>query len=417
MNRQSRIILCRLSFITFCLTPTLAVATWILWPDAASNWEATLSSQLEVDVAIETTRLRRLGTTRLNQVEFSDPETGHTIAHLEQAELTTNEQGTVFLVSKARVPVRQLGRLYEILHQRSLRRWRSGGESLSIRIHQLELVDERQGTANSTTPAQLLRDVTCKIDVMDSGPVAKIWFSPGDQPATKPVELRIARHRVAGSEASTRLFLQTNGNSIPCQMLSSRMPALKTLGGQCHFAGMIWVEHSPSDVRGEIDGRLLNVDLDRLVSQQFPHQLQGVGRIELKDVVIQNGRLRKGTGSLHCEQGVVSASLLDAAATHLRLSAKTLAFDSTTAFRNLHCGFNLDQHVLTLHGRNDHQGTIMVDDRAAPLLVQPNPMGDRDVLDVVRMLVPDSNVQVPMTEATASMMEVFPLPAGHVRRR
>ena len=68
-------------------------------------------------------------------------------------------------------------------------------------------------------------------------------------------------------------------------------------------------------------GRLGPLDLDALVTEQFPHQLSGRATLDLERAVIDRGQFAELCGTLRAAHGALSPSLLAAAQEHLQLTA------------------------------------------------------------------------------------------------
>src|SRR4030095_16428695 len=114
--------------------------------------------------------------------------------------------------------------------------------------------------------------------------------------------------------------LVTHGASLPCQLAVDFAPQLAHLGRDCQFSGLIQLQESPDRTRGQIAGTIANIDLDALVTEQFPHQLSGQATVRIDQALIDKGKLVELRGTVQAHHGAISPSLVAAAAEHLGLT-------------------------------------------------------------------------------------------------
>ena len=66
----------------------------------------------------------------------------------------------------------------------------------------------------------------------------------------------------------------------PARWPSTGCPALGHLGDACVFQGSVWCEQRPAGWEAELRGVFRQVDLEQLVTRQFPHKLSGSADVD-----------------------------------------------------------------------------------------------------------------------------------------
>ena len=165
---------------------------------------------------------------------------------------------------------------------------------------------------------------------------------------------------------------------------------------------------------GELAGMFDRVDLDPLVTEQFPHQLSGLAVVRLQRATVESGKLTELRGTLQRRIGAISPSLLAAAAEHLQLAAPAnlAAMDPSRAvpFRHLALGFHLSGRTLQLTGSADAtQAGALLANAGGPLLAAP-PRHATAAVNLLRTLLPDNQYQVPATRQSDALIGLLPVP-------
>lgn len=407
VKEKNRRTLLRLAFLCFCVLPTVVIAAGVAWPKKQVDWSAKLSDRLGIEVAIGTSSPSD-GGVQLGNIEFSDPQFG-ILATLRQVEATEGDDGLVLTGSDAEVRVEHLGRLLQVVDQQILRHTRSANLPVQLTIDELTL-REITSDAQESRVAKL-NDVICRCDITGDGTRRlRASFRHGAA-ATDRVEFSFARSGERG-QLTEEWTLNSNGTSLPIWPLQNLLPATKHLGQQCEFRGAVWTRCGGGSVDCDINGHFSKVDLRRLVAQQFSHQLDGLAEVDLVRAHIRDGRLTDAAGSLVVSDGVIGGYLLQSAAEHLQLAAPHPIGAAAVAFGSIDLGFDIDASTLSLRGHCPvAEGVLITDQSGQPVLIESD--SSVPVLSVVRMLVPNDDVLVPLTTSTARMLDVFPLPRSH----
>ncbi len=408
MSTQMHRSLCRAGFVLFCLLPTVLVGGWILWPDSTATWKNKLASRFGLDVSIQRVSSLRPRVMLLEQVALIDIETG-ALASAERIEINASDEGTVIIVPHLVVAHDQLRRVYELIHDRILRQRRPGESRVVVQAKSVALV----GPADAAT--RTIHDLSFTLDDSRDGVQAVLSFRATDQQGDR-IEMAVERSSQTDQRPSTRWMLSTGDGVLPCSVLNADVPALTALGDECQFSGRIYGQQTSEGWTGDISGRFIEIDLRRLVADQFPHEMSGRAELELKRARIENGRLINAAGTVKAKDGTVGVTLLVSSANHLKLRQVRALLEETAAYDKLHFGFEIDGFALTIGGHCDNSGTMMTDKSGAPLLVE-SATPRVNVLALVRTLVPVAEFAVPLTVETAPLLSFFPVPPAKSDRR
>ena len=134
-----------------------------------------------------------------------------------------------------------------------------------------------------------------------------------------PISIEWRRSGQSG-QPENRLKIQADGAPLPLPLVAVLMERENHCGPHCTIEGKLDAMETPDGWQAELAGRLNQIDLHSLVSEQFPHQLSGMAELVLKNAVVHAGRLEDAEGTIHAGPGTVSPSLLSAAAAVLGFS-------------------------------------------------------------------------------------------------
>lgn len=416
MHDRTRRLLCRWGFLLLGVGPTLAVVigigvvrspSYIAAQRAAC--ERQLSEILGLNVAVAEFRQLLQGVTQLEQVTLTEPETGEAIGRIRHLEFGRQAGQWVILASQPEIEGAHVWRLWEALHERLLRT--RGADAADALFYAGELTVRPAGGQRATT----LTDVRASLRMTDGGPQTALEFRDVALQMSEPAQLRITRDRQVQPPA-TRWELNTRSTALPCSLLADYLDILRTAGDRATFQGTIAAAPSAKGWAGEITGRFLDVDLDRLTERR-PHKLSGFAEVVLHRARFQDGRVVDAAGDIACHGGVVTRSLLYQADKSLGLvaDARLLAPQANTlvAFRELRLGFTLDQAGIRIAGQCPPLGSgVVMTDEGGPLLSSQG----QDVIQVtalVRTLSPDSGGHVPANYEAYQLLHVLPIPTEH----
>lgn len=414
MHDRTRRTLCRLGFLLLGLLPTLGTAAGIgvlrsSWYRAAQRaaWERQLTDALGLAVTVQAVSTPTRGTTLLEGLELTDPETRVRVVRVRQVECLVRGGEWLLLAAQPEVAGDQLWRLWEVVHERFLR----AGSAAHVRLQVMagEVTLQRPGAQGAAT----LTGVRCGLQPTPEGPQVLCEFRDVALPAAEPAQLRVTRNRQQIPPA-TRWELQTRATALPCSLLADQVPVLERLGAQATFQGTLTVTQTGDGWEGQLAGAFRAVDLDRLVTDQYPHKLSGAAEIAFREARFRGSKLLEAAGELVCHGGQVSWSLLDQADRALGLSAdprvRALEADVQWRYQELQFGFTLDGQGLTLVGTcaGALAGVVMTDHQGPLLTDKPQEVA---TVALVRALASPHGESVPASAEAYQLLHVLPIPA------
>jgi hypothetical protein len=410
MSAATRILLCRLGCIAFCLAPTTFVGGWTCWRRATNyavaqreDWERALASRTGLVVEIGSVSYPAPSLARLDDLKFLDPESARPLAAAAACEVFASANGWRVELWQPTIQSEGCGELARVVNDRLLRTAPGSLAPLEVASRELTIVRGRQ--------AQSLLDFAARYAPASAGPEIACEFRLPDASAAH-IRLSCARNRQLVPPA-TLWQLDTAGQALPCDLLAEFLPGAARLGAACRFTGAASLVSAAGEWSGQAAGRLAPLDLDSLVTEQFPHQLSGLATLDLERLTIGRGRLTGLRGTLRASHGALSPSLVAAAEEQLQLTAGLRTADERTGlvpFQQLAIRFRLDDRTLALAGHADRaQPGVLAASARGPILSAPEGHSVASV-SLLRLLLPDSQFQVPATRQTSALVQLLPVP-------
>ena len=420
MHDKTRRWFCLAGFFLFCVAPTLGAAAWCAMrhmPWTAQDEAKTLGRQLGLEVHLAGLKNLRPGVVLYEDFELADPETGQCLFRSRLLEVQWNTitdgsgTGNPLLVLSASQPeiesagLRQLGSLL----QRAMQ-GQTGRPAANLRISAREL------TLRAGKNSQTFNGLEGSLDNPPGGVQAIVSFRIPGIEMPEPVKIRAVRNRQTSPPASG-FELSTGDGCLPCDLLAVGLPELGALGSRCCFRGYIWANQDSGSQRidnwsGEVTGQLTGVDLDRLVTDHFPHKLSGAADMTIQSARFSHGRIEQAAGTVMAGPGVVSCSLLQAAVKHLQFTsgADLDLLADQVAYDRLALELFMDGRGLWIAGQCSpgQKGVVMTDHRLC-LLAAPDTQS-RPVAAFIQTLASENMVQVPVTDQTDWLVAHLPLP-------
>jgi hypothetical protein len=406
LHETTKTWLCRAAFIGFACAPTVMVLAWCLV--AGSDWyrrahEQAIATQLGLSTRLAAVSLPRPRLVLYRELELADPNNGQLLARLPFVEIESRGEVTeVRLPFPAIVNGTRFDALWQVVHDLARPAAAIGRVQFSAQNLTVHLV----------SGDQTLTDVVAQIDGDGVQTMAQASFRRADGLAgSEPCEVFVTRRLHAGATVHA-VELSTGAASLPSSAIASIWPGVERLGKKCEFSGRLAAFEQGGAWRTELQGRLSGIELD-LVMRPFRHKLTGVAEAQLDRLVIAGGRMETAAGNVTAGPGVISRSLVQSAETHLHIRATDFALrgvGNLLEYERLCAGFELGPQGLTLRGAVPQtRGGLLVD--AQRILVHEPPVISQPVVDLVRTLVPQSEVQVPATRETVILTSALPVPS------
>lgn len=400
--------LCRILFVAGCIVPTLAVTAYAVWlrtPAYRTAQSKMLSTATGVQFSLDALLHPRPGQTRLSNVAVHDPETGRLVAQIDELELTRQGESIAIVARRPTVHGENITDIFERLEHHFLRGPEAAG-SISIVCDQL--------TAQSTdAEAQTLTDVRVILEANETARTLTADYRIAGINMPTPARIRVAR-RPRSDGRVTQIQWRTGEAALPVAPWMGQFPWLVHLGDRCHFQGELTAELTASEWQGEVRGVLTNIDLEQFVSNQFMHKLSGPTDVTIESARFVDGQLVDATGQLRAGPGVIGDSLLQSATTQWKLKPSSAAIQPESAdalhrYETLAFDFVLDAKQLRVVGAcaGSAEGTILTTKDGRHWTTSDKSSA---AVSLVRVLVPESEFDVPATSSTRRLIQWLPLP-------
>lgn len=408
LRERTKIRLCRAAFVLACLLPTALVVVWavsIRLPSYRLAHQQAIADRLGVQARLGAVHRPRPGTLLYESVELRDSETGQMLAQLPFVEIKASGAAIdIQLPYPAIVNGRSTDLVWRLLqdHSRGNADWPAltfGAENVTLNLPggDQTLIGLRGKVDASETQWQL--SVDFRRALAGNRDDAKTSFS-------------LVRHRAAERSTST-IQLITGATPLPCSLAEPIWPELTHLGKGSEFLGRIVATHSAGRWTTQLTGQVNDIDLDRLIGQQFPHGLTGRALARFEELTIDNGRIEQARGRIRATDGSMSRGLVHSAATHLHLKVapETLRMERPLAYKQLDVSFALSEQGLLLQGdATDVRGAILVDSGGRVVLVEPA-MPSQPAVNLARALVPQGEWLVPAAREVSGLVRALPMPS------
>jgi hypothetical protein len=431
MHDRTRRMLCRAGFLALCVLPTAAVFAWSSSRTSRAHVSACAaerSRELGLRVALAGVSYPRPGATLYEGIELADSETGAPLVQMRSLEADRGNNLTALFASQPELDALQLAKLWEIVERRihtptdpqsainltasaATLHWSGGSQTLTEVLGQLD--------ATSGNGGERVAAVRFRLAGVDSAEPIRLRYSRklADSRTTGGVEQaaasRVERFGTSRVElpAVSNVELHTGGAAVPCSLLTVPLGIANRLGERARFRGSVWATETADGWEGELTGQFTDVDLQTAITEQFPHHLVGTAEITIQKARFRRGRLEEASGTIAAGPGMVSQSLLTAAAEnlHLRSAVATESGASIVPYDRLALSFEIDPAGLTLRGQCEGSvGTVLR--RGETVLLAESGGSSGPVVALLRMLVPQSEVQVPATREADWLMRRLPVP-------
>jgi hypothetical protein len=419
LHDKTRRRFCLAGFFLFCIAPTLGAAAWCAMrhmPWTAQDEAISLGNQLGLEVRLAGLKNLRPGVVLYEDFELADPETGQCLfrSRLLEVQWKTIAEGPnggkpalTLMASQPEIETAGLRQLGDLL-QRAMQ-GQTGRPAMDLSISAGEL------TLRAGANSQTFTGIEGSLDNPPGGVQAIVSFRIPGTEMKEPVKIRAVRNRQTSPPASG-FELSTGDGCLPCDLLATGLPELGALGSRCRFRGYICANQDSGgrardNWSGVVIGQLLGVDLDRLVTDYFPHKLSGAADVTINSARFNHGRLDEATATVMAGPGVVSCSLLQAAVKHLQFTTGAdLDLHDQVPYDRIALDLFMDGRGLRIAGQcaSANSGIVMTDHRLC-LLAAPDTRS-RPAAAFIQTLVPESMVQVPATDQTDWLVAHLPLP-------
>jgi hypothetical protein len=406
------------AFVVLAPLPTVIVLAYgVAWrlPQHVQAEAERLGDRIGMKVSMTAIRHLRPGVVRYEGLELLNPETGRPVlrcgtlqAGWDRIADDQGRQQPVLALSATdpEIDTAQVEQLWRLADRLFLGR---ADGPLEVRLVcgdlPLRLGENRQ----------TLRQPELTVTTDSLGTRAELRFQLSGGESAAPVRLRVGRDRRT-QPPLTRFDLNTGPSAMPCWLLATGLPSFEGLGAESRFSGLLWAALPPQGWEGGLKGRFSRLDLDRLVTNRFPHKLSGLAEVAIRQAEFHQGRLTKLDGSINAGPGVVSRSLVDDSAQFLRLVAAgekgdsphlperpegcfaqmgTVPFSLELPYQLLAASFLLDHRGLQLHGLCEPEGSRVILTGPYRWIVSEPAVQPQPLAGLLQTLIPVQHIRVP----------------------
>lgn len=399
---------CRAAFALLCVLPTLSVVGWAVWlrrPEYRQMFAERLGQRLGFAVKLSRISTPHPDVTLLEDVELSDPETGRRLARARLVEITGSGAAMTIAIAQPELDFSDWTCWRELV-ERELRQSHATGGQFHVSANEL--------TLHMPHGEQTLTDLQCQLEAGVQGSQATCSFRLAGQQMPEPALVRVQRNRQT-TPPTLGFEVQTGDARLNTGLLSAVWPPAARLGDHCRFRGSLRASEAAAGWNGELAGELVDVDLQELVSTQFPHRLSGRAHLVVERLQFSAGQVEAASVTISAGPGLIGKSLLKAASDGLGLvpagEVKTLG--NAVPYEQLAAAFGVDQHGLAIRGKcDDPAAGALLRDRTGPLLLEPQ-RASQPLVNLLRVLIPYNEIQVPFSRQLSDLLAIFPVPAVH----
>jgi hypothetical protein len=407
LHETTKIRLCRAAFLALCIGPVCAVLAWsvvIQLPWYRHAHEQALANRLGWQTKLTEVTTPQPGLVLYRGLELIDPSNGQPLARLPFVEIETEGEGLVVrLPFPAIVNGTRLDAFWALVRDLA----RTSSEAQHVRFEAQNL------TLHLAGGDQTFTNLVGQIAGDSSQSLAKLSFNRAVSGAamSEPCEVTLTR-RLHATVPIHSIDFSTGPTPLPTGLIAAIWPGVERFGKECHFAGSVSAIEQSGAWHTQLDGQLTQIDLEQVLGK-LPHKLTGFAAARLERVTIVDGRLEQAAGSVSAGPGVISRSLVQSAETHLHVRASEAALVGKTNlldYQQLCVGFELGAQGITLRGQVPKTRGVLLAGAGGPLVDEP-PVISQPVVDLIRTLVPQNDVQVPATRETGVLTAMFPVPS------
>ena len=387
------------AFVVLALLPTVIVLAYgVAWrlPQHLQAEAERLGDRIGMKVSMRVVRHLRPGLVRYEGLELLNPETGRPVlrcgtlqAGWDQIVDAEGHQQPALLLSATdpEIDTAQLEQLWRLADRLFLGR-ADGPLEVRLTCGDLHL---RLGDNRQTLVQPELAVTTDSV-----GTQAELRFRLPGGDSSAPVRLRVARDRRT-QPPLTRFDLDTGAAAMPCWLLATGLPSFEGLGTESRYCGALGAALLPQGWEGGLKGRFSRLDLDKLVTDRFPHKLSGLADVVIGQAEFHQGRLAKLDGAISAGPGVVSRSLVDDSAQFLRLAVATDPgmVVPELPYQLLAASFQLDHSGLEIHGLCQPEGSRVILTGPYRWIVGEPDVQPQPLAGLLQTLIPVQHIRVP----------------------
>ena len=355
MKNKSRRILNRLLFTAGILLPSFIIGGTLMLRHTQlgqawlrGQWIEQLSAATHSNIDIGRVHFLHPGKTTLEDVRVTDKESGRLICRANHIEVEQGDEETRLNIHTLQIP------------DTSPVGWINWWNEHVLAIKQTQQFKIKIGlTLLNDLPVEELNSIAALIQLDASS--SQMTVNWGSQPTPLAVQIsRTHQHPVA-----TTILLQTNGNSLPLQVVTDALPTTVDLGRHATFNGQLISKYAPGQFTSEVDfaaeGKIENIDLSSIFPTSDGKSITGTASLDIKRAVCNNNQWKRLSAVMTGHSGMIARNWLPELASKLQLRWMGDIKEEHIPYESLHCEFSWDPTGFTLKGESDgaHIGAIL----------------------------------------------------------
>ncbi|QEF96688.1 hypothetical protein Mal15_07160 [Stieleria maiorica] len=388
MHERTQRAVARLLFVFCCAVPTSIVflsilVTWTPWYQANKLAELTHHLNLQTGLVFEIGRCERVapGKYILENVRVSDPDSRQHVVTVRLIDYLVERERAAIILHQPEFQSAGLGHAWTMLHDRLISRPAQTVVPISILATDVSILSR----TGSMPPVDVSAEITPEGDSVRM--IARAGHATRHVGPRLHVELFRDRDREV---PATELVLSTEGTALPCSALAEYAPAIKHLGANAEFVGVIACRQTLHGWTYDLgSSSLTKLSLNDL-TDHLPHRVIGEAEVQFRRCVIHPGESVNLVGTLKSSKPAnlrIKTPLLAAMRDHLGMAVdeRELVPNPNGIECELALNFDIRDETMTLTGIGDN---VVLYSRGRPIAAPPAELIDAD--RITAMLAPPS---------------------------
>ncbi len=399
---------CRGIFLVGCLLPTLLTLGWIAYwhrPWREADWQRTLAQNLHMRAEVEQMTAPRPGTTALTNLRLADLRTAKTLGSMPKLTIQQRDSRLTLSTEHLELQAQQLPQLVA-----ALATWLAS-ELAADALTAIDFQADQLTISDASLQTIRLKNLSVASDFSDPAIQRFRFRAESIFDAGKTIQL------VLENQGDTlRVKLNTQQTWLPAWLIGKLVPGVGGCG-PAKFSGVVTAENKGQQTRGELRGRLEEVDLQQWAGTASPHRLECLAQVQLEHLAWSDDIVEVARGEMKAGASQANYSLFLALADpkifHCGIGPGWKNHQPTSAeepigFEQLALRFEMTSAGIRLTGGCEG-GALMLAE-AGPLLYGPPKDAVLPVASLVQLFHRPQKGWLPDTRGAHKMASGLPLP-------
>lgn len=371
MHERTQRAVARLMFVFCCAVPTsivfaMILVSWTPWYQSRKLAELTYALGRETGLEFEIGRCDRIapGKYVLENVRVSDPDSRQPVATIRLIDYFHDDHQVAVILHQPQFQSAGLGHAWTMLHERLISR-----PARTVLPITITATDASILSRTGSMPPMIVR-----ADVRPEKENVRMIVEAEHPTHPLGPRLRVDLFRDRDQEIpTTKLVLSTEGTALPCSALAEYAPAIKSLGRDAEFRGVMECNETPNGWSYDLKtSSFTNLNLSDL-TDHLPHRVVGIAELHLRRCLIDPGESVDLVGSIESSKPSnlrIKTPLLLAIREHLGMRIDEGAFVANP--NGIECDLTVDFEIrdqtMTLTGIRNN---VILYSRGRPIALAP----------------------------------------------